>query len=459
LTTLSQATYLGGDRIDFPDNVAIHPISGEVYVAGLTYSSDFPGTAGGAQPALSTTLFSDGFVARLNTTLTRVNQATYVGGGKGEYLYSLAIHPNSGEVYVAGATPSTDFPGTAGGAQAAINTTLFGDGFVARLNSALTTLNQATYLGGSKADWASAVVVDPTSGDVYAAGGAGPDFPSTAGGAQAAFRASDVLLSNAFVARLTANLALAPPTCSPARNTLCLQGGRFKVQVAWRVPSQGTSGSGVASALTGDTGEFWFFTNNNIELVVKVLDGRSYNGHFWVFYGALSDVEYTLTVIDTQTGLTKAYFNPQGRLGSVADTAAFAATGESAVLSGAPWSSGVASGQGAVCSSDPTSLCLNGDRFRAQVNWRAVNIGTSGVGQAVRLTSDTGYFWFFSGNNIELVLKVVDGRSFNGRFWVFYGALSDVEYTITVTDTQRGVSKTYFNPQGQLASVADTAAF
>jgi len=93
------------------------------------------------------------------------------------------------------------------------------------------------------------------------------------------------------------------------------------------------------------------------------------------------------------------------------------------------------------------------------VSWRAVNIGTSGVGQAVPLTSDTGYFWFFSGNNIELVLKVVDGRGFNGHLWVFYGALSDVEYTITVTDTQTGAVKTYFNPQGQLASVADTAAF
>jgi hypothetical protein len=56
-------------------------------------------------------------------------------------------------------------------------------------------------------------------------------------------------------------------------------------------------------------------------------------------------------------------------------------------------------------------------------------------------------------------VKVVDGRAFNGRYWVFYGALSDVEYTITVTDTLTGAVKTYFNPRGNLASVADTAAF
>jgi hypothetical protein len=93
------------------------------------------------------------------------------------------------------------------------------------------------------------------------------------------------------------------------------------------------------------------------------------------------------------------------------------------------------------------------------VAWRAVNIGTSGTGQAVPVTGDTGAFWFFSSNNLELVIKVVDGRAFNGYYWVFYGALSNVEYTITVTDTVSGGVRTYFNPQGTLASVADTAAF
>jgi hypothetical protein len=60
---------------------------------------------------------------------------------------------------------------------------------------------------------------------------------------------------------------------------------------------------------------------------------------------------------------------------------------------------------------------------------------------------------------VEIVLKAVDGRAFNGFFWVFYGALSDVQYTITVTDTVTGAVKTYANAQGNLASVADTAAF
>jgi hypothetical protein len=105
--------------------------------------------------------------------------------------------------------------------------------------------------------------------------------------------------------------------------TLCLNAGRFKVQVAWSVPSQGTSGIGTGMALTSDTGEFWFFSANNIELVVKVVDGRAFNNKYWVFYGALSNVQYTITVTDSATGAVKTYVNPNGNLASVADVVAF----------------------------------------------------------------------------------------------------------------------------------------
>jgi hypothetical protein len=105
------------------------------------------------------------------------------------------------------------------------------------------------------------------------------------------------------------------------------------------------------------------------------------------------------------------------------------------------------------------ALCLNGNRFRVEVTWRVPSLGTGGSGAAVHLSDDTGYFWFFSSGNVELVVKALDGRPVNGFFWIFYGALSDVEYTITVTDTVTGAVKTYFNPQGHLASAADTAAF
>ncbi len=53
-------------------------------------------------------------------------------------------------------------------------------------------------------------------------------------------------------------------------------------------------------------------------------------------------------------------------------------------------------------------------------------VSTAGVGRTV--TADTGAFEFFSANNIELVVKVVDGRRDNGHVWVFVGALTDVRY-------------------------------
>src|SRR5215510_9534 len=79
-------------------------------------------------------------------------QATFLGGSDEDDAFALAIEPTTGDVYVAGFTASINFPGTTGGAQR-----LFGgvmDAFVARLNATLTSLEQATYLGGSGDDLA-----------------------------------------------------------------------------------------------------------------------------------------------------------------------------------------------------------------------------------------------------------------------------------------------------------------
>ncbi|HYN23191.1 MAG TPA: hypothetical protein VE078_19690, partial [Thermoanaerobaculia bacterium] len=109
------------------------------------------------------------------------------------------------------------------------------------------------------------------------------------------------------------------------------------------------------------------------------------------------------------------------------------------------------------CTPGPSTLCLNGGRFRVETSWKAQ--GKTGAGRASFLTADTGTFWFFDAANVELVVKVLDGRAVNDKWWVFYGALSDVEYEITVTDTATGKQKTYRNPAGKQASVADTEAF
>ncbi|MES1244645.1 MAG: ELWxxDGT repeat protein [Acidobacteriota bacterium] len=256
-----------------------------------------------------------------------------------------------------------------------------------------------------------------------------------------------------------------PSSCQPSPTRLCLGGGRYAVEAAWR-DFQGNRGAGHAAPLTADTGTFWFFDPANVEVVLKVLDGRGLNDHVWVFYGALSNVEYTLTVTDTQTGLSHRYLNPSGQLASVADTKAFGplgATTEAAEASVSVPSPPVQVDRRVAkatdaCAPSSTRLCLNQGRFAVEVVWKDFQ-GKTGVGKAVGMTGDTGYFWFFDESNVELVLKVLDGRPVNGHHWVFYGALSSVEYTITVTDTQTGEVNTYRNPSGRLASVADTGAF
>ena len=76
-------------------------------------------------------------------------QATYLGGSDDDGAFALAIHPSTGEVYVAGSTDSVDFPHTDSGAQASKGD--FSDAFVARLNATLTSNLQSTYLGGGGA--------------------------------------------------------------------------------------------------------------------------------------------------------------------------------------------------------------------------------------------------------------------------------------------------------------------
>ena len=74
-------------------------------------------------------------------------------------------------------------------------------------------------------------------------------------------------------------------------------------------------------------------------------------------------------------------------------------------------------------------------------------------------SDESGAFWFFDETNLELVVKVLDGTGTNGRHWVFAGALSNVEYTITVTDLLTGAVREYLNLAGVYASFGDVDAF
>ena len=116
----------------------------------------------------------------------------------------------------------------------------------------------------------------------------------------------------------------APSTCAPDALTLCLQDGRFRVTVTFET-AEGETGAGMAAPLTAETGTFWFFSEENIEVVVKLLDGCSITNAFWVFAAGLTDVRVEMRVVDTLTGVGKLYRNLVGTpFRPVQDTSALA---------------------------------------------------------------------------------------------------------------------------------------
>jgi hypothetical protein len=197
------ATFLGGSDSDAVATLALDS-TGNVYVAGFTFSSDFPGVGPGS--ADSTFAQREGereaFVAKLNSDLSSILAATFLGGGNLDQAFALALD-STGNVYVAGDTLSSDFPGVGPGSA---DSTFAGDAeaFVAKLNSDLSSILAATFLGGSNFDQASTLALDST-GNVYVAGNTlSSDFPGVGPGSADSTFAGD---AEAFVAKLNSDLS------------------------------------------------------------------------------------------------------------------------------------------------------------------------------------------------------------------------------------------------------------
>ncbi|OWG14474.1 hypothetical protein KDK82_3720 [Delftia sp. K82] len=201
LRTLVRSTYITG--ADSPTALALTP-SGDVLVAGFTYSTNLPATTGSAQPNPASG--SDGFITHLSGDLRTLKQSTYLGGSTDDVITALAITP-SGEVVVGGHTQSTDLPGTAGGAQPTTQLIRnYSSGFITRLSGDLRTLRQSTYLGAWSRDEITALAITP-SGEVVVGGNTlASDFPGTAGGAQPTPALGDPGYQCGFVTRLSGDL-------------------------------------------------------------------------------------------------------------------------------------------------------------------------------------------------------------------------------------------------------------
>ena len=119
----------------------------------------------------------------------------------------------------------------------------------------------------------------------------------------------------------------APVACSPTNSKFCAQSNRFAVSLWARDQRTGKTDNGHLMLTTGVYGMFGFpviaGNTSDPQVFVKVLDGRPVNGKWWVFCATLTDVEFKVTVTDTQTGQTRTYHKLAGTTTSTFDTGAF----------------------------------------------------------------------------------------------------------------------------------------
>jgi Beta-propeller repeat len=189
-SALTYSTYLGGSGGDTGQGITVGRF-GNVYVTGLSTSSNFPTTAGAYQTTRSG--LSDAFVTKLNETGTALVYSTYLGGTSADSGQSIVVR--FGKAYVTGSTTSSNFPVTANAIQAVSGGSQ--DVFVTKLNETGSALVFSTYLGGNDADSGHGITV--RSGSAYVGGNTSSlNFPTTT----RAFQRTNAGGSDAFVTRI-----------------------------------------------------------------------------------------------------------------------------------------------------------------------------------------------------------------------------------------------------------------
>ncbi|HVT58989.1 MAG TPA: hypothetical protein VHR45_11365 [Thermoanaerobaculia bacterium] len=188
--------------------------------------------------------------------------------------------------------------------------------------------------------------------------------------------------------------------------------------------------------------------------------GLNFGSVVKVFYAELTNLQFTATVTDAQTGTVKTYKNTSGDCGAI-DESAFAGDAPGAGAKRGRLGTFMGGRDPAIekrgsCVAGGGTLCLLGGRFAAHVTWMNQFDNTSGKGTPRNLSDESGLFSFTDPTDVELVMKVVE---FPDRATFFYGALSDFEYDITVTDTVGGGTKAYHNPAGNYCGGLDNNAF
>jgi len=186
---LSFSTYLGGGNSSAGYDIALDD-DGNMYVVGVTSSTDFPDTnayqgtmAGGTW---------DGFLIKYDANGDSIFYATYLGGTDDDYVYGVDVD-NTGAAYLVGRTLSTDFP---------VETPIYtanigGDAFFTKITPDGSALVYSSYLGGSGSDYGWGIAVDGSCNAYLTGYTTSTDFPT-----QTPFQASNAGSYDCFITKV-----------------------------------------------------------------------------------------------------------------------------------------------------------------------------------------------------------------------------------------------------------------
>lgn len=192
------STFLGGSGAEFPHGIAIDSAK-NVYLAGETYSTDFPLV----NPYQSTTSGGTGFVSKLSPDGSSLIYSTYLGGSLEGAINAIAVDTSSGEAVVVGRTGSIDFPVVNAFQPAHAADGGSSEAFVTKFGADGTSLVFSTYLGGDSNDFGQGIAID-SSGSIYVTGAtASTNFPTTPGAYQPGYIADPG--NSSFVTKFSAS--------------------------------------------------------------------------------------------------------------------------------------------------------------------------------------------------------------------------------------------------------------
>jgi hypothetical protein len=174
---------VGGSETEYPAAIAVGAgVDPPVYLAGYTYSDDFPTTEGSYRPRFNGGC-CDGFVTKLSGDGERLLFSTFLGGSSFEAIRGMAVGPDR-TVHVTGETLSPNFPTTRNALSQDLNqggSHLYSDAFVAAIAADGATLAHSTFLGGRSNDGADAIALTAAGTELVGGTTQSVEFPTTPG--------------------------------------------------------------------------------------------------------------------------------------------------------------------------------------------------------------------------------------------------------------------------------------